>query len=178
MITATQALKPAAGIKPHIVTREFAAPRDLVWRVCTEAEHLARWFAPEGRTGSIRSMDFRPGGVLHYANTEDKGGMTIWGKATYLEISPKDRIVFLQSFSDEHGGVSSHPMAPGWPEVMYCKYLFDDLGSDRTRVTVEWTPAENSSAASIAMFDGARAGMDGGWKGTLDKLESYLKIAK
>jgi uncharacterized protein YndB with AHSA1/START domain len=178
MITATSGVKPTTATKPHIVTREFDAPRDLVWKVCTEADHLAKWFAPEGRTGFVKSMDFRPGGVLHYGQHENDGSVTIWGKATYLEISPKDRIVFHQSFSDEQGGISSHPMAPGWPTVMYCAYNFEALGDRRTRMTIEWTPADDSSEASIAMFDGARSGMDQGWKGTLDKLETYLKTAK
>jgi uncharacterized protein YndB with AHSA1/START domain len=177
MTTATKAVRPVEGIAPHIVTRTFDAPRDRVWDVCTQAEHLAKWFAPEGRTGYIKSMDFRPGGKLHYGNMEN-GTVTVWGIATYLEIDPKDRIVFVQSFSDEQGGIGSHPMAPGWPQVMHCMYRFDDLGGNRTRLTVEWTPAEGTPADSLAMFDAARSGMDQGWKGTLDKLESYINTVK
>lgn len=171
-------MKPTTTTKPHIVTREFDAPRDLVWEVSTNAEHLAKWFAPKGHTGFVKSMDFRPGGVLHYGNHANDGSSTIWGKASYIEIRPKERITFLQSFSDEHGAVGSHPLAPGWPKIMYCLYRFDALGDSRTRLTVEWTPAEDSTAESIAMFDGAREGMNGGWKGTLDKMEAYLNSVK
>jgi uncharacterized protein YndB with AHSA1/START domain len=178
MTTATTSVRPAPGIAPHIVTRTFDAPRDRVWDVCTQAEHLAKWFAPEGRTGFVKSMEFRPGGKLHYGQHENDGSVTVWGMATYLEIDPKDRIVFVQSFSNEEGGLSFHPMAPDWPQVMYCMYRFDDLGSNRTRLTVEWTPTEDTPASSIAMFDNARSGMDQGWKGTLDKLKSYLNTGK
>src|SRR5262245_5351041 len=102
--------RPSTTTKPHIVTRVFDASRVLVCKVRTEPDHLAQGFAPEGRTGVVKSMDFRVGGVLHYGNEDGNG--TIWGKATYTEISPKDRIAFLQSFSDEQGGIASHPMAP------------------------------------------------------------------
>ncbi len=32
--------------RPFVISREFAAPRDLVWRVWTEREHFSRWFGP------------------------------------------------------------------------------------------------------------------------------------
>lgn len=175
MATATQTTKPTKAIKPHIVAREFDAPRHLLWDVCTRAEHLASWFSPGGRKGSVKTMDFRVGGMLHYCQTAPDGSEPVWGRAIYTEIDPKDRIVFMQCFSDEHAGIASHPMAPGWPRLMHCIYLFEELGADRARLTVEWAPADDSSPEAIAMFDGARAGMDGGWKGTFDNLANYLK---
>ena len=51
--------------------------------------------------------------------------------------------------------------------------IFDDLGNDQTRMTVEWTP-HDPSVEEAATFDGARAGMDQGWKSTFDNLEAYL----
>lgn len=178
MTTTTQPMNPTTAVKPHIVSREFDAPRDLVWKVNTEAEHMAKWFAPEGMNGFVKSMDFRVGGVFHYAQRTPDGSMTMWGKATYKEISPKDRLVILQSFSDENGGIGTHPMAPTWPKVMHSTFTFEDLGNNRTRLTVTWLPAEGSSAEELAMFDGARAGMDAGWKGTFDKLEAYINTVK
>lgn len=175
MTAATLSTRPSTATKPHTVSRIFDAPRDLVWKVNTEAEHLCKWLAPEGFSAIAKSMDFRPGGVYHYAQISPDGGTYMWGKVTYVEITPKDRIVFLQNFSDEDGGIGTHPMAPAWPKTMYSVNTFEDLGNGRTRLTVEWTPVEGSSPAELAMFDGARAGMDGGWKGTFDKLEGYLK---
>ena len=142
MTTSSQPSKPTNSTKPHIVTREFEAPRELVRDVCTQPGHLAAWFAPGGRKGSVKSFDFRVGGMIHYCQTAPDG-------------------------SD-----------PGWPRVMHCIYRFEDLGKNRTRFTVEWTPADDSSAESIALFDSARAGMDGGWKGTLDNLENYIKTIR
>lgn len=174
----TPTTKPTTATKPHIVTREFDVQRDLLWDVCTQAQHMAKWFAPDGRIGHVKSLDFRPGGMLHYSQTAPDGSDAVWGRAIYTEITPKDRVVFMQSFSDEQANIGSHPMAPGWPRVMHCIYRFDDLGNKRARLTVEWAPADDSTPEAIAMFDAARAGMDGGWKGTLDNLENYLNSVK
>lgn len=178
MTSANQTTRPTTATKPHTVTREFDVPRDLLWDVCTKAQHMAKWFAPAGRIGHVKSLDFRAGGMLHYSQSAPDGSDAVWGRAVYTEISPKDRVVFMQSFSDENANIGSHPMAPGWPRVMHCIYRFDAVGNDRSRLTVEWTPADDSTPEAIAMFDSARAGMDGGWKGTLDNLENYLNSVK
>jgi uncharacterized protein YndB with AHSA1/START domain len=171
-------MEPSTSVIPHVVSREFNASRDLLWKVNTDPKHMANWFAPEGMAGFVKSMDFRVGGVFHYGNRSADGQMTIWGKATYQEIDPKDRIVITQSFSDENGGISTHPMAPTWPKVMHSTFTFEDLGNDRSRLTVTWLPVEGSSGGELTTFDSFRAGMDQGWKGTFDKLEAYLKTAK
>lgn len=174
----TRSVKPLSTARPYVVSREFDAPRDLVWKVNTEPQHVARWFAPEGLEGFVKTMDFRVGGTFHYAQRSADGSVVLWGRATYAEIDPMDRLVILQSFSDENGGIGAHPMAPAWPKVMHSTFTFEDLGNNRTRLSVTWIPAEGSSAEEVAMFDGARGGMDGGWKGTFDKLDGYLKTVK
>lgn len=171
-------MKPTTAVKPYIVSREFNAPRELVWKVNTQAEHLEKWLGPEGVTGFTKRMDFRVGGKYHYAQRTADGSFNAWGIVTYLEISPVDRIVSIQSFSDEDGGISTHPMAPTWPRVIHWVMDFEDLGDGRTKLNVTWLPLEGSSAEELTTFDGARAGMDGGWKGTMDKLEAYINSVK
>jgi len=166
------------AVKPYIVSREFAAPRELVWNVNTQAEHLEKWLGPEGVTGFTKSMDFRVGGKYHYAQRTADGSFNAWGIMTYLEISPMDRIVSIQSFSDENGDITIHPLAPTWPKLMHWVMDFEDLGNSRTKLSVTWLPVDGSSAEELALFDGAREGMNGGWKGTFDKLENYLITLK
>jgi uncharacterized protein YndB with AHSA1/START domain len=43
-------------------TRTFDAPRELVWKVWTEPEHIAQWFGPNGFTVTTKYFEFRPGG--------------------------------------------------------------------------------------------------------------------
>jgi len=171
-------MKPTAAVKPYIVSREFDAPRGLLWDANTTTEHMEKWLGPEGTTGFTKSMDFRVGGVYHYAQRSHDGTLNTWGRMTYVSIEPKHRMVVLNSFSDEHGGITTHPMAPTWPKVMHWDMRFEELGENRSRLTITWLPVEGSSEEELAMFDGARDGMDQGWKGTLDKLEAYLKRAQ
>ena len=46
-----------------MVTRVFDAPRALVFKAWTQAEHLARWWGPQGFTTLASKMDVRPGGT-------------------------------------------------------------------------------------------------------------------
>ena len=42
----------------------------------------------------------------------------MWGRMMYREIVPPEKIVFINSFSDEQGGLARHPMAADWPIEM------------------------------------------------------------
>jgi uncharacterized protein YndB with AHSA1/START domain len=45
-----------------VITRVFDAPRDLVWRVWTQPEHIAQWWGPRGFSTTVTAMDLRVGG--------------------------------------------------------------------------------------------------------------------
>lgn len=45
-----------------VITRVVDAPRELVWKVWTEPEHVAKWWGPNGFSTTIEVMDVRPGG--------------------------------------------------------------------------------------------------------------------
>ena len=51
------------------LTRLIAAPRELLFKVFTKADHLARWFGPKGFTVTTHSADIREGGSLYYTMT-------------------------------------------------------------------------------------------------------------
>jgi hypothetical protein len=54
------------------------------------------------------------------------------------------------------------------------RYLFEDLGASRSRLVVRWKPVR-ATDEQIAAFDAAHSGMSGGFKGTFEQLENYLK---
>src|SRR5690242_12908512 len=99
------------------IFRTFDAPRALVWKVCTEPEHMKEWFAPKGFTGRAVKMEFRPGGTYLYC-LRSPDGHEMWGKCVYREIVPPDKLVYINSFSDEKGGTTRHPMSATWPLEM------------------------------------------------------------
>ena len=165
---------PEENNQEFVISRVFDAPRDLVWKCFTEPERMKQWWGPKGVTVIHSDMDLRPGGHYHYAmRTPD--GSVMWGKMAYREITPPSRIVFVNSFSDEAGGVTRHPLAPTWPLEMLSTFLFEDVGG-KTKFTVTWTPL-NASEEERATIAAGHTSMNQGWTGTLDKLGTYLAEA-
>ncbi len=160
-------------VEPFIISRVFRAPRALVYQVHTDPAHLSRWMGPAGATVVKLELDLRAGGECHYGYAAP-GGEKTWGKQLYREVVPNEKLVFLQSFSDEQGAICRHPMAPTWPLQMLATTTFEDAGPGETNVTVTWQPYE-AEAAALATFDGARAGMTQGFGGMFANLEAYLE---
>jgi uncharacterized protein YndB with AHSA1/START domain len=168
------AAKKEAPIREFVISRRFDVPRQKVWKAFAEFEQMKQWFSPKGSTVKSAKMDFRPGGTYHYCLVSPDG-TEMWGKAVYREIKAPDRLVWVNSFSDERGGLTRHPMAPTWPQEMLTTVTLADE-ADRTTVTVVWLPL-NPSAEERATFDTSHASMKQGWTGTFDKLEQYLEKA-
>lgn len=160
-----------ANADAFVISKTFNAPRDLMWKAWTESERMARWFGPKGVTIIHSKNDLRPAGVYHYGmRTPD--GKEMWGKWIYREIAKPKRLVFVNSFSDEKGGITRHPLAPEWPLEMLSTITFDEKGG-KTTVTVKWAPI-NATEAERKTFDAGRASMTQGWSGTFEQLEAYL----
>lgn len=157
---------------PFLISREFRAPRALLWQVQTQTQHLQHWLSPEGFHTIYADMDFRVGGRYHYG-IEGPNGMQMWGLQQFLQIEPEQKIVHLQSFSDKDGGLGRHPMAPTWPAYMHVTATYEDSDKGGTKYTIAWQPHE-SDAQAIATFDSAREGMNIGFAGTFAKLDAYL----
>lgn len=139
------------------LTRVFAAPRETVFAMWTEAEHLARWWGPDGFTAPRVVSDPRPGGEL----TIDMVGQGLEQtmRARYLEVSPPDRLVVESVAPDPDGSpviASRHTVT------------FTDLGG-RTEVTV-------LARASVFRPEGRAAleGMRAGWSQSLQRLDDVL----
>jgi uncharacterized protein YndB with AHSA1/START domain len=158
-----------------VISRVFAAPRRLVWQAFTDPEHMRQWWGPKGVTVVQQEMDFRPGGTYHYAiRTPD--GQVMWGKFVYRDIDEPRRIVWVNSFSDEAGGLTRHPLAPTWPLGMLTTITFDEPLPGQTGLTIRWSPL-NATEEEQRTFDAGHDGMRQGWSGTLDQLTAYLKAA-
>src|SRR5262245_42152996 len=159
-----------------VISRVLDAPRELVWKCFTDPEHMKHWWGPKGFIVKVSKMALRVGGTYHYC-LQGPDGALMWGKMVYREISPRDRIVLISSFSDEAGGVTRHPMAPTWPLEMFSIFTFEDQPGGKTRFTVRWSP-HDASEEERETFEAGRDSMRQGWGGTLDQLEAYLARAK
>jgi uncharacterized protein YndB with AHSA1/START domain len=99
----------------------------------------------------------------------------MWGKFVYREIIAPQRIVLVNSFSDEKGNLTRHPMSPTWPREMLSTTTFAEY-QGKTTITLEWT-ALNPTEAERKTFNTGRDGMRMGWTGTFDQLAQYLASA-
>lgn len=154
-----------------VITREFDAPRDLVFKAWTEPERLAQWWGPKGFTMISTKIDLRPGGFFHYG-MKSPDGQEMWGKFVYREIVPPERMVFVISFSDEGGGVTRHPFSATWPLEVINTLTFSEHDG-KTTLTLRGGPI-NATEDERATFKAGHASMQQGFKGTFDQLAEYL----
>jgi uncharacterized glyoxalase superfamily protein PhnB len=166
----------ATAGEPFEISRVFDAPRELVWKAFTEPERMKQWWGPRGFKVIASKMDLRPGGTYHYG-MEAPDGSAMWGKFSYREVAPNERMVLINSFSDEEGGITRHPMAPSWPLLMLSTFTFEDAPGGKTKFTVRWQPYQ-ASPEELKTFEAGRPSMTQGWTGTLEQLEAYLAKAK
>lgn len=170
----SSAAGPAPAGVPFVLRRVVKAPRELVWQVWTQQEHLAKWFGPPGCTLAATSLDLRPGGVFLYC-MRCPGVPDHWGKWVFREIEAPDRLVFVLSFADEKAASIRSPWEPQWPLEMLTVVTFEPhagIGKG-TVVTVHKTPLGASPAEQRVFTDG-HGSMNQGWTGTLDKLADYV----
>ena len=162
--------------KDFVISRILNAPRELVWKCFTDPERMKQWWGPKGFIVLVSKMDLRVGGTYHYGMKTPDGKM-MWGRMVYREITPPERLVFINSFSDEAGGLGRHPLAPTWPLEIYSIFSFAEMPGGKTKFTVTWRP-HNATDEERAAFDAGHASMTGGWSGTMDQFEAYLAKAK
>jgi uncharacterized protein YndB with AHSA1/START domain len=159
-----------------VISRDLDAPRDLVWKCFTDPERMKQWWGPKGFTVIASKMDLRVGGTYHYG-MKAPDGTPMWGKFVFREIVPQERLVFINSFSDEAGGVTRHPGHEKWPLLMLSTFTFEELPGGKTKFTVRWE-THNATEEEQKTFDSMHDSMTQGWGGTMDQLEVYLKTAK
>src|SRR5690242_16424841 len=80
-----------------LITREFDAPRHLVWRAYTEPELIKRWWAGDRGTVTSVEVDLRVGGGWRYVMTANPG-FEVAFHGEYREISAPERLVNTEAF--------------------------------------------------------------------------------
>jgi uncharacterized protein YndB with AHSA1/START domain len=138
-----------------VLTRDFDAPRELVFRALSGPEHLREWWGQKGSTLSVCEMDFRPGGAWRIVERDANGAE--WGfRGEVREIDPPSRVVQTFEFEGMPGHISLETM------------VLEDI-EGKTRLTV------TSSFDSKEDRDGMlQSGMEKGAAETYDRLEAYL----
>lgn len=137
----------------YTVTRVYDAPRELVWRMWTEPEHLTRWWGPAGMHTPLETIevDLRPGGAFRFVMITDDERSRFPSDMVVREVTPPELLV-LEWEAQRHLG-------PGALAV-----TFTELGA-RTRVRAQfsgWQTAQMLRSSEDA------------WHGQLQKLADIL----
>ncbi|MEU4526336.1 SRPBCC family protein [Amycolatopsis sp. NPDC024027] len=109
-----------------LITREFDAPKHLVYRVWTTPELVSRWWSGHRGTTTEVKMELRPGGRWRYVlKTNDGAEVGFHGE--YREIVPDERLVYTEVF--ELPGVDLDSV-----DGPLITVTFTALDGDRTRL--------------------------------------------
>jgi uncharacterized protein YndB with AHSA1/START domain len=93
------------GVPQIVTTREFDAPRALLYRAFTEPDLLAQWLGPRRFTMTIERFDLRDGGTWRYVHADDAGNAYGFHGVFHGDPSP-DGIVQTFEFEGAPGNVS------------------------------------------------------------------------
>lgn len=157
---ATKSVTSTSG-RTFTMERVFDAPRELVFRAYSEPKHLMQWWGPKEWTLPVCEVDFRPGGTWLYC-MRGPDGMESWGRATYREIVPPERIVYVDAFADAQGNVQE-----GMPQMVITVEFIDVGGKTKLRSSTEFaTVADMEQTVAMGMVEGINE--------TMDRLEAYL----
>lgn len=130
------------GEKHFVITRTFAAPRQLIYRCYTTPEHMAHFWGPRDSTLTVCSIDLRVGGVWRVRWTYPDGRS--WGySSVYTAIVPDTRLDYRDAPYDWAGGFEGLAL----PEMLSSIALRGDGALTTVVVTVHWTSVEARDAA-------------------------------
>jgi uncharacterized protein YndB with AHSA1/START domain len=139
------------------MTRVLNAPRELVFKMWTDPEHVPRWWGPRGFTTTTYTMDVTPGGVWRFC-MHGPDGRDFQNKITSLEVVKPERLVY------RHGGDKDCE-----PVNFEVTVTFEDQG-DKTRLTMRMIlPSANARDYVVKTYGAIEGG-----KQTLDRLEEHL----
>ena len=80
-----------------LITREFDAPKHLVYRAWTTPELVRRWWSGQRGEMTIADIDLRVGGMWRYVMVAE-GGFEVAFHGEYREIVPDERIVSTEIY--------------------------------------------------------------------------------
>lgn len=148
-----------------IVRRTFDAPRELVFDVHTDCNHLKKWYGGEQWPLVKCEMNFMIGGIWKYCFSDPDGG-EMCAKAEYRVIKRPEKITYFEHFLDDNGDMNSN-----FPAGLITYDFIDKNGN--TEIINRWEyPSEKDMDWMVE--NGAVEGLTEIWH----RLEKYLSIVQ
>ena len=135
-----------------LITREFDAPKELVYKAWTTPELVRRWWSAKRGEVAVAEIDLRVGGTWRYVMVAD-GGIEVAFHGEYREIVPNERLVSTEVYE-------------GMPDAEALDTLTLSESEGRTTMTilVQHATKEHRDAH-------IESGMEDGMQDALDLLE-------
>jgi uncharacterized protein YndB with AHSA1/START domain len=162
--------KPAGDLigREFVITREYAAPRELVWRVCTEAEHLAQWWGPRGFTAPVCEWTAKLGNEIYVVMRAPDGTRYPMG-GKFLEVVPPEKLATVTGALDEDG------------ELMFEFHhtlTLEEMSGEKTKLTMRSRLVKVASDDAGRYVGGFEAGMTQSLERLADVLEKLMPVTK
>jgi uncharacterized protein YndB with AHSA1/START domain len=99
--------------------RVLKAPPQRIYQAFLDPAAMSKWLPPHGFTGTVQAMDARVGGSYKMSFTNFSTGKSHSFGGTYVELTPHERIRYIDKFDDPnlpgemHVTVSLRPVACG-----------------------------------------------------------------
>jgi len=142
-----------------VLTREFDAPRELVFEAMTDPDLIPRFWGRRIDKTTVDTMDVRPGGKWRFISKSPEGETAFRGE--FKEIVPPERIVWTFEWEGLPGHISTDTV------------VFQDLGNGRTRI-VDTSVFANKEDRDRMI----QSGMESGASQLYDRLEELLAELK
>ncbi len=140
-----------------LITREFDAPRHLVWQAWTTPELVRRWWTGQRGAATVAEIDLRVGGKWRYV-METHDGIEVAFHGEYREIVPTERLVSTEVFE---GAPVPDPDAEA---ALNTLTLTEVDGRTHLEILVEHRTKEGRDMH-------VESGMEGGMQEAMDALE-------
>lgn len=99
------AITAEPGVPQIVMTREFSAPRDLVFRAYTDPELLPQWLGPRNLTMNVDRLENRDGGIWRFTHRDPQGNEFSFHGVYHGDPSPEG-IVRTFEFEGAPGHIS------------------------------------------------------------------------
>jgi uncharacterized protein YndB with AHSA1/START domain len=156
MTTTNSAVVTLPTATKILITREFDAPRHLVYRAYTTPELIMRWWGGERGEVTSAEVDLRPGGTWRYVMIAN-AGFEVAFHGEYVEIVPGERIVTTDVFEG----------MPDAAAVTTTTFAEKD-GRTTLSILVEHSSQQYRDAH-------INSGMEGGMQESMNKLEQVAR---
>jgi uncharacterized protein YndB with AHSA1/START domain len=157
-VTSSQSAKVTLPADDQIlITREFDAPKHLVYKAWTTPELVERWWSGKRGKVTLAEIDLRVGGTWRYVMVTDEGDFEVGFHGEFREIVPDERIVSTEVFE-------------GFPDAESRNTL--TLTENDGRTTLEVLVQHQSKEHRDGQIN---SGMEGGMQEAMDLLEEVAR---